>query len=373
MESVSVIRSVAVDSDSSELADYKDEVNSALGDLKSQIDKVKSDNGDAKVGGTIFFRWQKYLAGNSTKSPVSNNFDVDRAYIDIKKKLAGDSAVRVTLDVARLATATSTTSVTANTSTQQLFDYLKYAYIDVPVGIPSNLQIVPVTLTGKFGLQHTAWIDWADKIMNIRYIAKSIMDNEGVLSSSDFGLGAVGKFTLPSLPEIEYHATALNGSGYKATETNTSKSIALRLNSTIYQDANLGNVIVGVFFDEESADDKHMLGTSSKNAAMLALKGDYATVYAEGINGSNGMYGCSSGLMFSPVDKLNAFCRFDNYNPQSTNLTKLVDRTFYGITYDWNKDFKVALDVQKVTGGPSAPTSAGKSTSIIYLHTMTSF
>ena len=46
---------------SEELADYKDEVNAAIGDLKSQLDKVKSDNSDAKVSGTLFFRWQKYL------------------------------------------------------------------------------------------------------------------------------------------------------------------------------------------------------------------------------------------------------------------------------------------------------------------------
>jgi hypothetical protein len=84
-----------------DLEEYKGEVNSAVSTLKQQIDKVSADNGDAKVGGQIFFRWQKYL----TNSTTPNNFDVERAYIDVKNKI-GSASSRVTLDVVRLSTDT---------------------------------------------------------------------------------------------------------------------------------------------------------------------------------------------------------------------------------------------------------------------------
>src|SRR3989338_9106140 len=148
------------------LADYKEETNKALSALKSQIEKVSSDNKDAKVGGVVFFRWQKYVTNGGTNV---NNFGVDRAYLDFKKKLSGDANVRVTLDVRQL----------GSDSTKNLYYYLKYAYVELPVGIPSLLQPIPYTLTAKIGLQHTAWVDWADKMFNLRWIAKSLVDNEG--------------------------------------------------------------------------------------------------------------------------------------------------------------------------------------------------
>ncbi|MBI5701572.1 hypothetical protein HZC34_07030 [Candidatus Saganbacteria bacterium] len=192
------------------LADLKDDMNTAIADLKGQIDKVKQDNSDMKVSSTLFFRFQKYLSNGASTTP--NNFDVERAYLDFKKKLDWGASARVTLDISRLDTA----KVDTDKKSQHLFDYLKYAYVEMPINIPSYLQVVPVTLTAKLGLQHTVWIDWMDKVMELRYIAKTIVDNEGIMSSADFGIGATGKVAVLGVPEVEYHATLINGSGYKA-------------------------------------------------------------------------------------------------------------------------------------------------------------
>jgi len=77
------IKPSVVESEENKLVEYKEEVNLALANLKNSIAKVSSDNSDAKVGGLIFFRWQKYLLNGTASTP--NNFDIDRAYIDIKK------------------------------------------------------------------------------------------------------------------------------------------------------------------------------------------------------------------------------------------------------------------------------------------------
>jgi hypothetical protein len=164
---------VIEDEKTDETQQLREDTNKAVAELKSQIDSVKADNSDAKVGGVIFFRWAKPASNTQF-----NNFDIDRAYVDIRKKLAGGSAMRVTLDVARLTTAMDTAK-----ANQHLFDYLKYAYVDVPISLPKQSQIIPFNATAKLGLQHTVWIDWMDKIMDIRFIAKSLVDNKGLMSS----------------------------------------------------------------------------------------------------------------------------------------------------------------------------------------------
>ncbi len=361
-------------------ADLKEDVNKAMADLKGQVEKVKADNSDAKVSGTIFFRWQKYTQNGGTNV---NNFDVDRAYVDFKKKLDGGANARITLDVARLGTSTTIVkgapgeTVTANSSTQQLFDFLKYAYVEIPVGIPSSLQFVPFELNAKLGLQQTVWIDWADKILNLRYIAKSFVDNEGLMSSADFGVGAFGKVTLPYLPDIEYQATALNGTGYKATETNSQKSLAVRLSTTAYDAGDFGKIVTGGFANASDVDSSLAItsGSSKLAGVLVAYKHDLGTADLEYIRGNNkngySLGGvCALGNLINFMPGLGVFARVDSYDPNTTKNNDQLDRSFYGVTYDVSKDVKLAMDMQNVTGGSAASTSAGKTTSTLYLHSM---
>ena len=215
--------------DEDKIADLKEETNKALTLLKAQIDTVKSDNSDAKIGGNIFFQWSR-ITQNNTKL-VPNSFDVTRAYLNFTKKLAGESSMRITLDVKR---------VSDDVKNQNLFDYLKYAYFQTPLPV-SALQFVPFNLNAKVGLQQNAWIDWDEGIMGMRYIMKSFLDDEGVMSSSDFGIGANGKVSLPAgVPEIEYNAVLSNGSGYATNEGDAKKALTVRVNSTVYRGPDLG-------------------------------------------------------------------------------------------------------------------------------------
>ena len=354
------VQSVPVVSAPDELSDYKEEVNAAFAQMKAEIGKVASDNKDAKVSGVIFFRWQKYLANGTASTP--NNFDVERAYIDLKKKLSGGASARVVLDVSRL----------SNDSKKNLFDYLKYAYADIPLG----LGAMPVTLTGKIGLQHTVWIDWADKMLGQRWIAKSLVDNESVMSSADFGLGAVGKITTGNFPEVEYHATAMNGTGYGAAETNSSKDAALRLNSTVLESKGIGNLQVGLWGNVRGITSSNLGGDNNLFGGMVGWKAPIYTLYVEYLGGqtsSKNISGFSVGGKCEVYAGVNAFLRVDNYNPDTSGTTKKIDRTFYGVTYDVNKDVKLSADIQTATGGSAASTSKGTTTSIFYLHSMIAY
>jgi len=342
-----------------DLSDFKDDMNSALSDLKGQIDKVKSDNNDAKVGGVIFFNFQNYLQNAGANL---NGFNVERAYVDFKKKLDGGAAVRVTLDVARISTA-----LDAAKTSQQLYNFLKYAYVELPI-----LDNSTIGITGKLGLQQTVWIDWADKILNLRYIVKSLVDNEGVMSSADFGVGAAGKLKVGTMPDVEYQATYLNGSGYKNAEADNKKNFGLRLNSNLLDFADNGKLILGVWGQAIGMTNDLLTGTTKQTGALLAFKHSLGTVYGEYLYGT-GISGYSVGAVCQLMQKWNAFVRMDNYDPNRDKANDQLDRSFYGVTYDWNKDVKLALDVQNVAGGSAAATSAGKATSIIFLHSMIAY
>jgi hypothetical protein len=331
------------------LTDLKEETNLALKDLKEQVDKVKSDNKDAKVGATIFFRWQ-----NAENSSTPNNFDVDRAYVDIRKKLDGGASGRVTLDVKRI---TGTTS-------GNLFDYLKYAYVELPLNV-SAVQLVPFDLTAKVGLQHTAWIDWADKIMDQRYIYKGLIDNEGVMSSSDFGLAVLGKVSVAGLPEIEYQGTLINGSGYATNEANKQKDVGLRLSSTVYDAGEMGKVIVGALANVKNFWTDDLDGATRQIDLLAAWKADNGVVYAEYLRGT-GISGYSAGGKYMFLPGTWAFARATNYDPDTTKASNEINRNFYGLTYDWSNDVKLAADVQ------TAQTGNGAVASTFYLHSLVS-
>jgi hypothetical protein len=331
--------------------DLKEDLNKALAELKGQVDKVRSDNSDAKVGATIFYRWQKYLANGGTHV---NNFDIDRAYLDFKKKVADGASARVTLDVKR----------TADTKNQNLFDYLKYAYVELPFNV-SALQVLPWSLTGKVGLQHTVWIDWADKIMDIRYIAKSLVDNEGVMSSSDFGVGALGKVSIAGLPDIDYHATVINGSGYAASEGDAKKDLGLRLDSTVADLGEMGKIVVGALANIKGASPSAITGTTKQAGLLAAWKTENSVLYGEYIKGTK-ISGLSLGGKYQLLSGIWAFYRMDNYDPDTTKASDDKKKSFYGATYDWSKDVKLAADVQ------TAQTGTGKTTSIFYFHTLVS-
>ena len=355
--------------------DVREDMNKAIADLKGQLDSVKKDNNDAKVSGEIRFGWTKALE-NVTNSP--NAFDVSRAYVTIRKKLAGDAAARVTLDVSRISASSTFTgnptttkgTVSTSVSPQNLFDYIKYAYVDIPVSIPAPLQVIPFSLTAKLGLQHNMWIDWADKQWELAWMMKQFDDNEGIMSSADFGLGATGKFTLPYLNEIEYHAVLMNGGGYKVTESDTAKDIGLRLNTTLYKDDNIGTVTGGGYINSKAG----ILNTRSTNTKQAAVlvgidNEHFGKAYAEYMKGTKVNGYSIGGYIFPAKDiaPLALVARYDNYDPDTT-ATSSNDRvkTLVGLLYEHSKDVKLAMDIQTSQSGSAAAQKTGYLHSVVY-------
>ncbi|MFA5103631.1 MAG: hypothetical protein WC527_00400 [Candidatus Margulisiibacteriota bacterium] len=332
----------------SSVEDVREDMNKAIAELKGQLDSVKNDNGDAKIGGVIRFDWTKGL-NNNTSVPY-NKFDISRAYLDFKKKLGAGASVRVTLDVARISGA----------SAQNLFDYLKYAYVDLPVDIPSSMQAIPFSLTAKVGLQQTCWIDWSGKIWRFENILKAYSDinKNSIGSSSDFGLGATGKFSLPAMPEIEYHATALNGQGYAKAEADSAKDVAIRLNSDIAQ-TDAGTVVLGGYVGVKNGlFSNSTTHQSTQSGLLLGLKNaDYGNVYFEYQNDQKSnkpVNGYSIGGFIYPTKAIvpgGFLARYDMYDTDTNASNNETKTTVFGAFYDWGKDVTVSVDITSIQTG----------------------
>jgi len=319
---------------------------------------VAAENSNVQISGEIRFAWIKGLENVS----IPNNFDISRAYITARKKLAGGAMARVTLDVSRISPSTN--------NPQTLFDYIKYAYVDIPVNIPAALQVIPFSMTAKLGLQHNMWIDWADKTWDNAWIMKQFDDNESVMSSADFGLGAAGKVTLPYLSEIEYHATLMNGGGYKVAESDSAKDIGIRLNTTLFKDDNIGTVIAGGYLNSKAGIINSGQNNTKQAAVLLGFQNDqYGKGYIEYLKGTK-INGYSIGGYVFPaksVVPVALVARYDNYDPDTTAASSNDRvRTLVGAMYEHSKDIKLALDLQTYKSGSSADQKTAYLHSVIY-------
>lgn len=343
---------VDLDISGSSVEDVREDMNKAIAELKGQLDSVKKDNGDAKVGGTIRAQWTKGL-DNNTSVPY-NSFDVTRAYLDFRKKIGAGASARITLDVDRISAAGS--------SRQNLFDYIKYAYVDLPVDIPSSMQVIPFSLTAKFGLQHTCWIDWSGKIWRFENIRSTFADahKNSITSSADFGLGAAGAFTLPMMPEIQYHATLLNGTGYRSAETNSDKDLAMRLNANVYS-GDIGTVVLGGYIGQRHSLFNTGNAKTTQSGFLAALtNADYGNVYFEYQNDQRSnkpVTGYSIGGFIYPAKAIvpaGLLARYDMYNNDTTKANNEAKTTVIGAFYDWGKDVTMSLDITSSQTGTSA-------------------
>lgn len=322
--------------------------------IKELTTKRPAVDSNFKVGGQIFFRWQKYLLNGT----VPNNFDIDRAYFEVFKKLDRGAMARVTLDAARIQGA----------SRQNLFDYLKYAYFEMPLNRSTDM----LNVNAKLGMQQTIWIDWVDKILGLRWIAKSLADNENVMSSSDLGASAYGKLNLYNWPAIEYQAAVMNGTGYATNESDANKSLSFRLSSTLLENPQAGKFILGAYTNHESVNSSFDLSAGNRQSGIgIGFKHELRDIFFEYLTGTKSnanISGYSIGGVFKVLwPDLQVFARADNYDPDTATDNDTREKSFYGLIYDWSKDIRLSADVQNARVGDGAVTSA------FYLHSMVNF
>ena len=107
--------------------------------------------------------------------------------------------------------------------------------------------------------------------------------------------------------------------------------------------------------------------SSTKQAGLgLGYQHDLGKVFCEYLKGSKSaksIMGYSVGGVFNiggmwgNFNGYNLFARADYYDPNANVNNDENKKTYYGATYDWTKDLKLALDIQNSQTGNGAVTS----------------
>ena len=191
------------------------------------------DTPTIKVGATIFTDYTytdepttTITDGSTIKTFHPAAFNVSRAYINITGNISHNVSFRVTPDVSRLTTTTTTSglgggTVTTSTSLDGSLTYrLKYAY--------GQFNLDDKWTKGswvRLGVHHTPYVDWEEGIYRYRFQGQILVEREGFMSSSDFGLSthynAPGNFG-------DVHVGYYNGDTYSKAEANDQKAIQIR-------------------------------------------------------------------------------------------------------------------------------------------------
>ncbi len=169
---------------------------------------------ETSVHGTIFGNWAMDLTDGANNA---NAFDLGRAYFTVKSKLSENTSGKVTFDF---------------TPDDDRYDVLvKHAYIDwKPTCLAKDFLKI------RFGLQSTMYFSMMNGLWGHRYVAKTVSDANGFLTSADMGVTMF--FALGQEWKFGYAGLAiLNGAGFKDVgEANKQKDINLFAKITPLQD-----------------------------------------------------------------------------------------------------------------------------------------
>jgi hypothetical protein len=175
------------------------------------------DTPSFKVGAVIFGDYTYQQSPTSTDADDNtihaSSFNVGRAYINVTGNLNHRIAFRITPDISR---ETSSTSSLAGSQEYRL----KYAY--------AQLNLDDRTNKGswlKAGVQQTPYIDLLESIYRYRFQGTVFTERIGFFSSSDAGL--TGRWVFPG-NYGDVQGGFYNGEGYSKAEVNNKKALQLR-------------------------------------------------------------------------------------------------------------------------------------------------
>jgi len=312
--------------------DLRQEMNAALADLSARLNEARNRQSQSSLDEAMYPRWSDDLS----RTPGLNQFEVDRAYVNVRGTLNRKGVYRITLDADRGTSA-------------RLVDFLKYAY----GGVAFNPRVTLI-----LGLQSTPLIDFEEGIWKYRFVQEVLSDNEGKLTSSDLGLGAEGTL----LPQLAYKVLIANGEGYKSAEIDRAKDFDGRLTWTVLPGLRVSGYGHYGLVDTSAA--RATALSRHRYAALVSWEQPAYTVYAEALGAQDESRtgapevdsgGLSAGGFWEYVSDWRVFGRFDLYDPDRHLADNAHFRGLLGVSYAWGSNIAVALSDQWTTYGALAP------------------
>ena len=262
---------------------------------------------DGKIGGVTYFDY--------TNSKEKSAFDFKRQYFSYGIDISDEVKFRVVFDVGRTDVGTVLRKDGGEKSEDtRLVAFLKKAQIDHR----TSYGKISMGLIGMntYNIQEKNW--------GYRFIEKSAIDKYKFSSTADLGIG----FSRVLVNQLKMSLQVVNGEGYKNPQSDKYHKIAF--NST-YGEHNLvknSGFNAGVVYTTEQTDDKpnSMASLFGGFAGMgLRLGGQFNMLKKGGIESQ--IISVSSN--YSMTDKLDAFVRYDMFDPNTDEIDGWKDNSTY--------------------------------------------
>ncbi|MGE0440419.1 MAG: hypothetical protein AB7L66_16045 [Gemmatimonadales bacterium] len=303
------------------------------------------------IGGVIYGQYSYALRSGPTGH--ANNFDISRAYVNVNGKFAQGVGSRITGDVYRV-------------SDGSLSYRLKYAFMTwKPEGS---------TLTYKFGLGQTPFIDYAEGLWDYRMQGTVAADRTGYLSSSDFGASVDGSWKNEG---VSLSAGVYNGEFYSKTPGDKHKDLAGRISVRLApsDDASrfgglrlTGFALVGQ--PNGGGTRERYLGQLSYRtkaftlgAELMSTRDRVDTTATVGPT-TTGRVMSLFGVVRVPDSKVGLIARLDANDRNTSTDNDQINRLIAGVSYQLSPNVRWLVDIDNIWyqgGSPSPAADAARS------------
>lgn len=321
-----------------------------------------------EISGVLY---PQFIYGGAPGARSENRFELERAYLTARARVAERTSIRVTADVFR-------PTAGASYTLRAKYAYAEYAYWTDGKGfMGTNAQ-------ARLGMQPTVIIEVEEQFWP-RWIGQVALERAGYFSSSDIGAST----TLTFAGGVELFGMVSNGSGYATPENDrfkdwslrasfapfgTSGGVGLVLSPWVYKGARESAIVA----DEGRKKDRAGLFAGFRTAAFL-LGGQFATATNESESGTpaNVQTDDQKNTVLSIYSQLKPFAmmspggskawgliarwdqvRSDDQYVPSGGAFPVRDGRFLvlGLTHDLNSRVSWAVDYQQQSpDGQSAP------------------
>ncbi len=320
------------------------------------------------VGGLVYGQYQYNLQDSIGAAGLNtgkqNYFSIKRAYVNVIGRFSGGLYTRVTLDIAPAATGNQTYR-------------LKYAYAG---WTPTNSS-----LTYKFGLIHTPWLDWEEALWDYRMQGTMPIERAGYATSSDFGFGIDGHW---NSEQVNAQLVVVNGEGYSGGTGDKGKDLEGRLSVRLMKTDDASRVgglrltgYAGIGKRNGGGDRNRFIGLISYKSKQFTVGGEYVStkdtispVNADSLNlaggpNATGRIIAAYGVLHFTNSPVAVIGRVDVTDPNTSTNPNKQTRGIAGVSYQLNPNLRMLADVDLLSfeATPSHATNSFRQQALIQM------
>ena len=283
----------------------------------------------------------------SDTAKFTNNFEITRAYINVRARLAQGVTARITPDVYRV--------------TDGSLGYrLKYAFL---TWAPDTAG--PISF--KFGMLNTPYVEWEEELWDYRMQGTVAVDRQGYLSSSDLGFLVDGTW---GGEKVTMSAGVINGENYNRALGDKRKDLVGRVSVRLLASDETGRTgglrLTGyghVGKPTGGGSRQRALGALSYRSKRFTLAGIVAAIKDSALTDpvtptrTGRVISTFGVLRVPPSAKLQFIGRLDVVDPDTKVDDNRQTRIIVGVGYQLTPNLRLLADLDKVSyqGGVTTP------------------